>query len=328
MKILVTDFAWNDLQIEQQMLSPLNATLVAAKTGEEDELVQLAADVQGIFTNWKRVSRRVIENAPSCKAIVRYGVGLDNIDVPFATDSGIVVANVPNYCLEEVSDHALALLLALARKVTIFDRSTKNGIYDLRLGTPFYRLRGKILGLVGLGQIGTAVARKALGLGLKVIAFSRSGMPARTGTETVEAVSFSELLNHSDYISLHVPLTPETRHLFNTAAFRQMKPTAFLINTARGDVIDSSALLSALDENLIAGAALDVLPKEPPDADDPLLRHPRIVVTPHAAFNSVESLEELRMTASAEMRDILQGKKPEFVVNPDVLRHPNLRASL
>lgn len=328
MNILVTDCAWKDLEIERQILAPLNATLVAAKTGEEDELAELADGVEGILTNWKRVSRKVIESAPGCKAIIRYGVGLDNIDVQFATESGIVVANVPEYCLEEVSDHALALLFALARKITVFDRATKNGIYDLRLGTPFYRLHGKTLGLVGLGKIGIVVARKALGLGLKVIAFSRSGKSAQIGTETVEAVTVSELLRRSDYVSLHVPLTPETRHLFNKEAFRQMKPTAFLVNTARGDVIDSSALLSALNDNLIAGAGLDVLPKEPPDADDPLLRHPKTIITPHAAFNSEESLEELRTTAATEMRDILQGKKPEFFVNPGVLKKPSLRVSL
>jgi D-3-phosphoglycerate dehydrogenase len=328
MKILVTDFAWKDLEIERQILSSLDATLVVAKSGDEDELAHLAAEVEGIFTNWKRVSREVIANAPRCRAIIRYGVGLDNIDVQFATGCGIVVANVPDYCLEEVSDHALALLLAMARKVTIFDRATKNGTYDLSLGTPFYRLRGKTLGLVGFGKIGKIVARKAFGLGLKVIAFSRSGKPAQVGTENVEAVSFSELLHRSDYISLHVPLTPETRHLFNLEVFRQMKPTAFLVNTARGDVVNSRALLAALNDNLIAGAALDVLPKEPPDADDPLLWHPKTIVTPHAAFNSEESLEELRTTAASQMRDILQGKKPEFFVNPPVLENPGRRVSL
>jgi D-3-phosphoglycerate dehydrogenase len=328
MKILVTDFPWKDLEIERQILSSLDATLVAAQSGEEEELIQLAADVEGIFTNWKRVSKRVIASAPSCKAIIRYGVGLDNIDVQFATESGIVVANVPEYCLEEVSDHAFALLLAMARKVTVFDRSTKNGIYNLALGPPFYRLRGKTLGLVGFGKIGKVVARKALGFGLKVIAFSRSGKSARVGTETVEAVSFSELLRRSDYISLHVPLARETRHLFNLEAFRQMKSTAFLVNTARGDVVDSQALLIALNDNLIAGAALDVLPKEPPDTDDPLLRHPKTIVTPHAAFNSEESLEELRTTAASQMRDILLGKKPEFFVNPAVLENRRLRVGL
>jgi len=327
MKLLVTDFAWKDLEIERQILSSMDATLVPAKNGEEDELIQLAADVEGIFTNWKRVSKRVIANAPRCKAIIRYGVGLDNIDVQFATESGIVVANVPDYCLEEVSDHALALLFAMARKLAIFDRATKNGMYDLSVGIPSYRLRGKTLGVVGLGKIGKVVARKALGFGLKVIAFSRSGRSAQVGTETVESVSFSELLRRSDYISLHVPLAPETRHLFDLKAFRQMKPTAFLVNTARGDVVDSQALLTALDNNLIAGAALDVLPKEPPDADDPLMRHPKTIVTPHAAFNSEESLEELRTTAASEMRDILQGKKPEFFVNTAVLENQNLRAS-
>lgn len=327
MKILVTDYAWNDLEIERRILSRLNATLVPAKAGTENELVALAVDVEGIFTNWKHVSRKVIANAPGCKAIIRYGVGLDNIDVSYATELGIVVANVPNYCLEEVSDHALALLLALARKVTLYDRATKDGIYNLRMGTPFYRLRGKTLGLVGFGKIGRMVCRKAMGLGLKVITTRRTAS-STTHEESVEVVPFPELLRRSDYISIHVPLTPETRHLFNLKAFQQMKPTAFLINTARGDVIDSIALLKALDGGLISGAALDVLPKEPPDSADPLLLHPKTIVTPHAAFNSEESLEELRTTAASQMLDILSGRMPQFVVNPSVLESSNLRADL
>jgi D-3-phosphoglycerate dehydrogenase len=328
MKIMVTDYAWEDLEIERKILSTINATLVPANRGTEDELVELAAGVHGIFTNWKPVTKKVIAHAPKCKAIIRYGVGLDNIDVQYATEMGILVANVPDYCLEEVSDHALALLFALARKVTLFDRATKSGIYDLRVGTPFYRLRGKTLGIVGFGKIGSLVCRKAIGLGLKVITFRRTAQSNPAKQEVIETVSFPELLQRSDYISIHAPLTLETRHLFNLSAFQQMKPTAFLVNTARGDVIDSKALLKALDDGLIAGAGLDVLPKEPPDAGDPLLLHPKTIVTPHAAFNSVESLQELRGTAASEMLDVLLGKVPRFVVNPEVLQRHNLRTSL
>jgi D-3-phosphoglycerate dehydrogenase len=328
MKVLVTDFAWKDLEIERKILEGAQACLVTADTGAEDELIQLAADADGIFTNWKQVTKKVIANAARCQVIIRYGVGLDNIDVQYATEMGIVVANVPNYCLEEVSDHALALLLALARKVTLYDRATKANVYDLQMGTPLYRLRGKTLGIVGFGKIGKMVCRKAMGLGLNVIAYSRGTKPGSVEGEKIETVGFPDLLRRSDYISVHVPLTSETRQLFNFEAFQQMKKTAFLINTARGDVIDSNALLKALDEGLIAGAGLDVLSKEPPDPGNLLLSHPKTIITPHAAFNSEESLEELRTTASMEMLDVFSGKVPEFLVNPEVLERSNLRTTL
>lgn len=326
MKVLVTDYAWKDLEIERKTLSAISATIVAAEIGDEDELIQLAVEADGILTNWKQVTRKVIANAPKCRAIVRYGVGLDNIAVQHATELGIVVANVPRYCIEEVSDHALALLFALARKVTLFDRGIKAGVYDLKSGTPMYRVRGKTLGLVGFGNIGRMLGRKAQALGLKVIVYDRG--TRRAAEEDVQRVTFEELLRTSDYISLHVPLTPQTRHLFDHEAFQQMKSSAFLINTARGDIIDANALLEALDDGLIAGAALDVLSKEPPNPADPLLLHPNTIITPHAAFNSEESLQELRHTAASEMLAVLSGRLPQNLVNPAVLDKGNLRTKL
>jgi D-3-phosphoglycerate dehydrogenase len=327
MKVLVTDYAWKSLRLEQEILERVGASLVVAKTGSEDEFVQLAADVDGILTCWKRVSEKVIRNAPRCQAIARYGIGLDNIDVEYATKMGIVVTNVPAYCVEEVSDHAMALLLSLARKVAFYDRAIKSGSYDLQAGTPLHRLKGQTLGIVGFGKIGRAVYRKARGFGLKVIVYD-SIVVQLPEEGDVDQVSFKDLLKRSDYISIHAPLTSETRHLFNLEAFRQMKPTAFVINAARGELIDTNGLLRALDEGLIAGAGLDVLPKEPPDLADPLVRHPKAIITPHAAFNSEESLEELQRTAASQMADVLSGKLPQFVVNPEVLRQSNLRAVL
>jgi D-3-phosphoglycerate dehydrogenase / 2-oxoglutarate reductase len=312
MKALVTDYAWSDLEIERRILAPLGVELVVAEKGTEYELARLAVDVDGIFTNWKHVTRKVIENGPKCQVIIRYGVGLDNIDVSYATEIGILVANVPDYCIEEVSDHALALLLALG----------------LKAGTPLYRLRGKTLGIVGFGQIGRMLAQKARGFGFHILASNRRNLSPSKDEEGVETVSFDELLRRSDFISIHVPLVAETRHIFNVSAFRKMKKMAYIINTARGDVIDSDALLEALDEGWIAGAALDVLPKEPPAPHDRLLAHPKTIVTPHAAFNSEESLEDLRRTASSEMLDVFSGRVPKFLVNRAVLDHQNLRASL
>jgi|SRR5271157_368713 len=325
-RVLISDYAWKDLEIEKAILARVGANLLVAATGEEDELMALAPDAQGILTCWKPVTAKVIQAARACVAIGRYGIGLDNIDVACATQLGVVVTNVPSYCVEEVSDHALALLLSLARKVTFYDRAIKSGVYDLQAGTPLFRVRGRILGIVGFGKIGRALYHKARGLGLKIIVFDPYvGRDALGGFE-VDVVDFPGLLERSDFISLHAPLTPETRGLFNLAALRQMKPGAFLINTSRGHLIDAEALREALDQGIIAGAGLDVLPTEPPAPGDPLVGHPRTIITPHAAFNSQESLIELRKTAARQMAAVLCGTRPENIVNPEVLKQANLRA--
>jgi D-3-phosphoglycerate dehydrogenase len=326
--ILVTDYAWEDLEIERTILQRIGATLVPAKEGSENELIGLAKHVDGILTNWKSVTQRVIENAGKCKAIGRYGVGLDNIDVRCATAAGIVVTNVPAYCLEEVAEHAMALLLSLARKVTFFDRAIKGGRYDLASGTPLFRIKGKTLGIIGFGGIGRRMAKKAAAFGLRVLVSSRRANPNSGLAPSIECAGFAEVLGSSDFISVHLPLTTETHHLFGYETFRQMKRTAFFINTARGAVIDPASLLRALDDGLIAGAGLDVFATEPPDPDDPLILHPRVVATPHAGFNSVESLESLRTTAAEQMVELFSGRVPQFVVNPGVLKQSNLRIAL
>jgi|HubBroStandDraft_6_1064221.scaffolds.fasta_scaffold239275_1 D-3-phosphoglycerate dehydrogenase len=327
-RVLITDYAWKSLDRERRILEEVGATLVPAKTGEEDELSILAANVEGILTCWRRVSEKVIQNAPRCLAIGRYGIGLDNIDVPFATQAGIIVTNVPSYCVEEVAEHTMALLLSLARKITFYDREVKSGVYNLQSQTPLYRISGKTLGIVGFGRIAKAVCRKAAGFGLRILVCDPPLRKADIAGHQVETVPFQELLQSSDFISVHVPLKPDTRHLFDLGAFRQMKSTAFIVNTSRGEVIDADALLIALDEGLIGGAGLDVLAKEPPVLRDRLVLHPRTIVTPHAAFNSEESLEELQDTAAKQMADVLSGRSPRFVVNPEVLKQANLRAVL
>jgi D-3-phosphoglycerate dehydrogenase len=326
-KVLVTDYAWKSLDLERQILNTVGATLVVGGAGDEDELTQLAVDVDGILTCWKRVTEKVIRNAPRCQAIGRYGIGLDNIDVRYASQSGIVVTNVPHFCLEEVSDHAMALLLSLARKVTFYDRAVKAGIYDLQAGPPLHRIRGQTLGIVGFGKTARSLSLKAHAFGLKVLVHTRHHNDKQLAGYAVEPATFDDLLARSDYVSIHVPLTAETLHLFNLEVFRRMKPTAFVINTSRGDVIEAQALLKALDQGLIAGAALDVLSMEPPQHDDPLVLHPRTIITPHAAFNSAESLEELQRTAASQIANVLSGTLPSFIVNPEVLAQPNLRAT-
>jgi D-3-phosphoglycerate dehydrogenase len=328
LKVLVTDYAWSDLDEERAILEPAGATLVVAHNGDEEELAALAPDADGILTCWKLVTRRVIESAPRCVAIGRYGIGLDNIDVGCATSSGIIVTNVPAYCLEEVSDHAMALILACSRKTAFYNWAIKTGTYDLKAGTPLYRLSGKTLGILGFGKIGRVLARKATAFGMRIMAHDPLLDSAQIEQHGAEAVSFDDLLARSDFLSIHVPLTPQTRHLFDGAALQKMKPTAYLINTSRGDVVNPEALRAALDAGWIAGAALDVLSVEPPPADDPLVLHPKTIMTPHAAFNSIESLIDLRRTAASQMADVFRNARPSYVVNPEVLGQPNVRARI
>jgi D-3-phosphoglycerate dehydrogenase len=313
--VLVTDYAWPDLELEQGILAEAGAEIVAAPTGVEQELVLLAADADAIITCWAQVTDRVIEAAPKLRVVARYGIGLDNIAVGVCTRRRIPVTYVPDYCVEEVSDHALALVLACARNIAFFHLKTKQGEYDLKAGPRMRRLRGQVLGLLGLGRIARTLVPKARGLGLQVVAATPSSNDYGLG---VEMVSLDELLARSDYVSLHLPSNRQTRHLIGAAELAAMKPTAYLINTSRGALVDEVALAAALEKRQIGGAALDVFDPEPPELRQPLFRSERVIVTPHAAFWSAESLEELRRRTATQVADVLSGRTPENVVNPEV----------
>lgn len=314
-RVLLTDRAWPEADIEREILGQAGAELVEAPNADEDTLTCLATDVDAIATTWAKVTPRVIAAAVRCRTIARLGIGLDNIAVDAATQRGIPVTNVPDYCLSETADHALALLLAAARNVAFFHLRTKQGQYQLSAGPPTRRLAGQTLGLFGLGKIARNLVPKAKALGLRVIACTPSGN--HRGCDC-EMVSFDALLQQSDFISLHAPLTPETRQSFGLPQFQQMRRHAWLINTARGGLINHDDLWTAIQTNLIAGAALDVFDPEPPDLSQPLFRHERVIVTPHAAFASMESLQELRRRACEQIVAVLRGERPENVVNPVV----------
>ncbi|MEX2185793.1 MAG: C-terminal binding protein [Pirellulales bacterium] len=315
-RVLLTDYAWNDLDIERAVLGDGDAELVVAADGDVETLATLAADCDAIMTNWAKVPEAVIAACSRCSIVARLGVGIDNIDVAYATARGIVVTNCPDYCVIEVAEHALALMLALSRKVAFYHHATKCGDYDLQAGATLRRIEGQTLGIVGLGNIGAKLAQKARGLGLKMLATSRS---RQREVEGVRFVELDELLAESDYVSLHVPATPETRQMIGAAELARMKPTAYLINTARGAVVDHRALAAALAAGKIAGAALDVQEAEPPNLAEPPYNDPRVIVTPHAAFVSVESLADLRRRVSQQVVDRLAGRTPENVVNSAVL---------
>jgi D-3-phosphoglycerate dehydrogenase len=311
-RVLITDYAWPDLDIERSLLAEHDIELVVAEQKDVASLARLAADCDAIMTNWAKTPAEVIGAAKNCRIVARLGIGIDNIDVAYCTEKGIPVTNCPDYCLIEVAEHALALIFALGRKVAFYHHEAKQGRYDLRAGAVLRRMEGQTLGIVGLGNIGAVLARKALAVGFKVLASTRSG---KSRLPDVPIVPLDELLAQSDYVSLNLPATEQTRKSFGAAQFAKMKPTAYLINTARGALIDEDALFAALEQGQLAGAALDVQDPEPPDLNRPLFRHERVIVTPHAAFVSEESLADLRRRVAQQVIDRLEGRTPENIVN-------------
>lgn len=315
-RVLITDRAWPDCEVEKQELARVDAEVIEAPPeADEAALVECASGVDAIATCWAQVTQAVIDAAPDCKTIARLGIGLDNIDVAYATSLKIPVTNVPDYCIPEVADHAIGLMLASLRNIAFLNQQTKQGIYDLASAPVPRRVSSLTLGLFGFGLTGQAVAERARAFGMQVIATNSSGNDYGTGTRMV---SFEELLEHSDVISIHAPLTEATQHQFDAAAFQKMKSTAIIVNTARGALIDFDALKAAMKNEDISGAALDVFDPEPPDLSDPFFQHDRIISTPHAAFISQESLDELRQQAARQVADVLVGKKTSNVVNPEV----------
>jgi phosphoglycerate dehydrogenase-like enzyme len=322
-KILITDYQWPSLDIEREIFADLPGELIVAKTGEEEELVKLAPQADAILTCWKHVTPKVIDAAKKCRIITRYGVGLDNIAVAYATKLGIPVTYSPTYCLDEVAEHAIGLLFALQRRIVRFDRAIRAGSYP---GVPFRGMRrvaGRSLGLLGYGNIGRAVAKRAWGVGLRVLTHD----PAVPGLDPEQgrAVTFEQLLAEADYLSLHIPLNPQTRGIINAAAIARMKPGAFLINTARGGLVELDAVLAGLEHGPLEGVALDVYPEEPPDLSHPLFQHERFIATPHSAFYSEESVAFMQRQCATQVKTLLSGGTPEFIVNPEYRQHPPRR---
>jgi D-3-phosphoglycerate dehydrogenase len=323
--VLVTDYAWPTLDTEASLLATIDAALLVAPADNPSALLRLAPQADAILSCWRQLPPAVLDAAPHCRIVSRYGIGLDNIPVEHATRLGIAVTNVPDFCLEEVADHTLALLLACARRIVHFATATRQGVWNQQAARPIPRLRGQTLGLVGYGNIARTVAQKASALGLDVLAYTPRLTPDKATPWARATTDLDLLLAESDYVSLHTPLTPATRGLIDERALRRMKPTAYLINTARGAIVDEAALLRGLQAGWIAGAALDVLSQEPPPADHPLLALENVIATPHVAYYSENALDELQRTATRQVIQVLQGQLPDHLVNPAVLGQPNCR---
>lgn len=317
--VAVSDSVFPDLEPARKVVGRIGAELQLAAEPTPAGILGVAREADALLVTYAKITAEMIQQMKRCRIISRFGIGVDNVDIPVATEAGVVVTKVPDYCIDEVSDHAMALLLALVRKVAFSNARVHGGQWQMSSVVPIHRLRGTVLGLVGFGRIPQLLTPKAQAFGLQVIAYDPYVPEEVTKRAGVAKVEFPELLKKADYISIHCALSPETQHLFNAGAFRQMKPTAYLVNTARGPIVDEKALAEALDRKQLAGAALDVVEKEPPSGS-PLLGRENVILTPHTAFYSEESLLELQTRAAEEVVRVLSGEAPRNPVNPEVLK--------
>ncbi|MFC1847270.1 C-terminal binding protein [Chloroflexota bacterium] len=309
-----------NLDLETSELKKVGAQLVGVNASTEGEIISAAKDADGIITSKALITAKIIKALPKLKVIVRLGVGYDNIDINAATDEGVIVAYIPDYCYEEVSNHAIALLLACNRKLVMQNGLLKTGQWKEAQQSlpPMGTIYGDTLGIIGTGNIGRRTGGKAQAFGLKVIGYDPYVDKTIVQPYGITLTDFSTVLCESDYLSIHVPLNDETRHMIGNEQLAQMKPNAYLINTARGKVVDQVALTKALCEKTIAGAALDVFDKEPLDPDNPLLKMDNVICTPHSAFFSDASTVKQRMKAGEESARVLSGRWPKNIANKGV----------
>lgn len=307
-----------DLNIEREILTGAGAETELAIADTEEATLAAVRDADAILHRGGRLTSQVMRQLTRCRIIAHGGVGYDSLDIETATECGIIVTNVADYCIDEVSDHALLFLLALGKRLIVQTEQAHHAVWLPQQPGPISRLRDQSVAVVGYGRIGSTFGRKAQALGLRVLAVDPFVDPADLVAQGAEPCTLEAALPVADFVSLHVPLTPLTRFFFGEAQFRRMKSTAFFINTARGAVVEERALVRALRAGWIAGAGLDVLEHEPPDPANPLLGLENVIVTPHAAYYSTASVSDVRRTMARQVADALTGHWPRFVVNPDV----------
>jgi D-3-phosphoglycerate dehydrogenase / 2-oxoglutarate reductase len=313
-KVVLTDYVWESLDVEKETLEGI-ADLVALQTKKPEEFLAQAEDCDALLNTYAGpITADVMARMPKCRIIARYGIGVDTIDLDAATQAGIIVTNNPTYCIEEVAEHTMALVLACARKVAVYDRLVRGGRWELPPGKPMFRVSGRTLGFVGFGNIARQVAVRAAAFGMRILfadPFVQEGRLDIPGKK----MGLHDLLGESDFVSLHPPLTPETRKMINDAALSHMKPSAFLINCSRGPIVDTDALCRALDAKKIAGCALDTTDPEPLPDPHPLRGRDNVIITPHVAWYSEQALVGLQAGAPSEVRRVLSGEWPVNVVN-------------
>jgi D-3-phosphoglycerate dehydrogenase len=312
-RVVVIDGGYDRYDTERRILAPLGAEVVLDPCeGDAARVAAAMAEADAVLVRESPVRREAIERAPRLRAIVRYGIGVDNVDLDAARARKVYVANVPDYGSEEVSDQALALLLAVVRRVAARDRAVRAGAWNVARAEKMYRVAGRTLGLVGYGRIARALERKMRGLGVaRVLVFD----PFADVQSGAERVDLETLCREADYISLHAPLTADTKHLLDRGRFALMKPTAIVVNTARGGLIDEAALVAALRDGRIFGAGIDVYECEPPGSGHPLFALDNVVLSDHTGWYSEESVAELQRKAAEEVARVLRGEAPRHWLN-------------
>ena len=317
-RVVITDYTFPSLDIEHEILSPLGAAIEVHQCQDEDDVVAAVRGANVVLAQFAPVGRRAVEALPQDATIIRYGVGVDNIDLRAARERGVAVAYVPDYCVDEVADHTVALLLALLRKVKIFDHGVREGRWDpVGLAKPLPPLAGMTMGFVGLGRIGKAVLKRLRPFGFRFIAHDPFLPPEDASELGLTLTDLDSLLAEVGALSLHVPLTPETAYLLNEERLGYMKPTAVIVNTARGGLIDAEALAKALDAGTLGGAALDVFEAEPLPPGSPLRTSQHVVLSPHAAWYSEDSLPRLQRLAAEEAARALRSEPLRCPIGAD-----------
>ncbi|MBM3600180.1 MAG: C-terminal binding protein [Alphaproteobacteria bacterium] len=316
MKAVITDHHYHDIKSAERVIADAGIDLVIGQCHTEDDAIRLGRDADAVINQHCPITDRVLASWPLCRGVVHFGKGVDNIDVDAATRRGIWVTNVRDANWDEVSNHVLSLILAWSRGLIAFDRSVRDGKWSYRLAIPRHRLAGQTLGIIGFGDIARLLASKAHALGMKVLAYARH---PPEGIAHVTFVTLEDLMYRADFVSVHVPLTRETAGMIGAREIALMKPGAFLINTARGGVVDQMALVEALRAGRIAGAGLDVTDPEPLAMDDPIRELDNVILTPHVAWYSEESREHVTVEAAREVVRILRRQQPRSPVNPGVV---------
>ncbi|HET7626797.1 MAG TPA: C-terminal binding protein [Bacillales bacterium] len=310
--IKITDCDHPSVDIEKDVLRRQNIEVELEQCLTEEDVIRKCKDAQGLINQYAPITRKVLAELKELKFVVRYGVGVDNVDVEAATEFAVQICNVPDYGVQEVSDHALALLFNLIRKVSLLSEDVKKGNWDFQVSRPIRRTSELTLGVIGLGRIGYNVAKKASVMGWNVIGVDHKDY---SDDPYVRQVDFATLLKEADMITIHVPLTEETKHMFRRETFKQMKDGSIIVNTARGPIIEETALIEAIRSGKLAGAGLDVLENEPPEADHPLFAYDNVILTPHSAWYAEESAYDLKRKAAEEAARLIEGEPIRYPVN-------------
>ena len=318
-KVYVTDYEYATLEPEKRELNKIGAIMIPKQCKTEEDVIRECKDASGLIDQYAPITRKVMESLPDLKVVGGYGVGVNTIDVDAATELGIQVLNVPDYCMDEVSNQAISLMLACHRKLNILNSQVHHNGWDYKIAKPIHRLQGQTLGLLGFGRIPKMVAQKAKAFSLNIIAYDPYVTPEVGLQHNVTILPLKDVLQKADIISVHVPLTKDTENLLNEQTLSWMKPEAIVINTSRGPLIDEKALYHALKDKKLGYAGLDVTVQEPIQKDNPLLTLDNVIITPHVAWYSEEAELELKTKVAQGVADVLSGKNAKYLVNRDVL---------